>query len=106
MKKQPTATATVKEMRALANKVEDAATCAANHADTTRKNLLSVEAAYRATRQVEAAISTTATCARQSADRAGGHAEDAASYATSAKYCLIATQIALAVVIIISLYSR
>ena len=29
MKKQPTATATVKEMRALANKVEDAATCAA-----------------------------------------------------------------------------
>ena len=55
MKKKPTAT--VKEMRALANKAEDAA-------------------------------------------------EDAASYATSAKYCLIATQIALAVVIIISLYSR
>ena len=101
MKKKTTAT--VKEIRSLANKAEDAATCAANHADTARKERLSVEAAYRATRQVETAISTTATCALQSADRAGPAAEDAASYATTAKYCLIATQIALAVVIIISL---
>ena len=35
MKKQPTATATVKEMRALANKAEDAHNIAASHARIT-----------------------------------------------------------------------
>lgn len=99
MKKQPTATATVKEMRALANKAEDAATRAENNlADTTLYSDAAREAATRS--------KVHAQNADDHAQRAELNAEDAASYATSAKYCLIATQIALAVVIIISLYSR
>lgn len=84
MKKQPTATATVKEMRALANKAEDAATRAENNlADTT---LYSDQAREAATRS-----KVHAQNADDHARRAEINAEDAATYANAARTCLLLT---------------
>lgn len=86
MKKQPTATATVKEMRALANKAEDAAACAANNlADTT---LYADKAREAATRS-----KVHAQNADDHAQRAELNAEDAATYAGTARICLLLTVI-------------
>ena len=93
MKKQPTATATVKKMRSLANKAEDAVNQAsAQCLQLTRKietNMQLLDASREHATRAQNALNN----ADAHAQRAEINAEDAATYAGAARICLLLTVI-------------
>lgn len=100
MKKQPTATATVKEMRALANKAEDAATRAENAVNQASAQCLQLTRKIETNLHLLDASREHATRAQNALNHADGHArraelnaEDAATYANAARTCLLLTVI-------------
>lgn len=100
MKKQPTATATVKEMRALANKAEDAATRAENAVNQATAQCLQLTRKIETNLHLLDASREHATRAQNAHNNAAAHAritehaaEDAATYAGAARICLLLTVI-------------
>lgn len=100
MKNQPTATATVKKMRTLANKAEDAAARAENAVNQASAQCLQLTRKIETNMQLLDASREHATRAQNALNNADAHAqraeinaEDAATYAGAARICLLLTVI-------------
>lgn len=106
MKNQPTATATVKKMRALANKAEDAATRAENAVNQATAQCLQLTRKIETNLHLLDASKVHAQNADDHAQRAELNAEDAATYAGAARTCLLLTIILNAIFAVIFYATR